>query len=29
VTVEGLNRVLDELGLEPVSPEEVASVGAA
>jgi hypothetical protein len=29
VTVEGLNRVLDELGLEPVSPEELAPVGAA
>lgn len=29
VTVEGLNRVLSELNLEPVSPEEVAPVGAA
>ncbi|HEU5118340.1 MAG TPA: DUF2283 domain-containing protein [Isosphaeraceae bacterium] len=28
VTVQGLNRVLYELNLEPVSPEEVAPVGA-
>ncbi len=29
VTVAGLNRVLSELNLEPVAPEEVAPVGAA
>jgi hypothetical protein len=29
VTVEGLNRVLSELNLDPVAPEEVAPVGAA
>jgi hypothetical protein len=28
VTVEGLNRVLANLHLEPVSPEDVAPVGA-
>ena len=27
VTVEGLNRVLSDLHLEPVAPEEVAPVG--
>ena len=29
VTVEGLNRVLSELHLDPVTPEEVAPVVAA
>jgi hypothetical protein len=29
VTVEGLNRVLSELELDPVAPEDVAPVGAA
>jgi hypothetical protein len=29
VTVEGLNRVLSELHLDPVAPEEVAPVVAA